>query len=395
MNNFKLIRYSGDDPSIFGLKEEEFRPDKSEGFRKNLLANSLRITDAMFPEINQMIETVLKNLNIETNVESYISSSPEPQAMCVTQLNSVDFIIVITSSLLDLLSSAELSFVIGHEIGHYVFEHYKHPRPQDNENQLERFNKLQLSRSAEISADRVGLLATIPDSNKSNIEIAVSSMIKTVSGVSDRYFKLDIASYLNQGRDLIQLSGNEDSIHSTHPVFPDRVPALMQFELSQPYYDFIKSDKFSVVDKEKLDISIEKKMRAHSGNALEERIKDLATGFTIWATMMLVHIDGTLSEKELAALRYIFGDDVASNLRDFYDQTPINEQEMFINDMIKQEIKNIDGLSSNDKENILVNIETLASVCDGEEKIVKDRLRFIAKLLDLERDVVVRTMEFK
>jgi len=349
----------------------------------------------MFPEINHMIETVLKNLKIETKVESYISSSPEPQAMCVTQLNSVDFIIVITSSLLDLLSSAELSFIIGHEIGHYVFEHYKHPRPYDNENQLERFNKLQLSRSAEISADRVGLLATMSDNNKSNIEIAVSSMIKTVSGVSDRYFKLDIASYLNQGRDLIQLSGNEDSIHSTHPVFPDRVPALMQFELSQPYYDFIKSDKFSVVDKEKLDISIEKKMRAHSGNALEERIRDLATGFTIWATMMLVHIDGTLSEKELGALRFIFGDDVASNLRDFYDQTPINEQEMFINDMVKQEIKNIDGLSPKDKEDILVNIESLASVCDGEEKIVKDRLRFIAKLLDLERDVVVRTMDFK
>ena len=71
MNNFKLIRYSGDDPSIFGLKEEEFRPDKSEGFRKNLLANSLRITDAMFPEINQMIEKVLKNLNIEKNKQSF------------------------------------------------------------------------------------------------------------------------------------------------------------------------------------------------------------------------------------------------------------------------------------------------------------------------------------
>ena len=86
---------------------------------------------------------------------------------------------------------------------------------------------------------------------------------------------------------------------------------------------------------------------------------------------------------------------MASNLRDFYDQTPINEQEMFINDMVKQEIKNIDGLSPKDKEDILVNIESLASVCDGEEKIVKDRLRFIAKLLDLERDVVVRTMDFK
>ena len=64
MNNFQSIRYSGDDPSIFGLTEEEFRPDKSERFRKNLLANSLRITDAMFPEIHEMIEKVLKNVGL-------------------------------------------------------------------------------------------------------------------------------------------------------------------------------------------------------------------------------------------------------------------------------------------------------------------------------------------
>ena len=68
-------------------------------------------------------------------------------------------------------------------------------------------------------------------------------MIKIVSGVSDKYFKLNISSYLKQGRDLIQISGNSEAIHSTHPVFPDRVPALMQFEISEPYYQFIKSDK--------------------------------------------------------------------------------------------------------------------------------------------------------
>ena len=112
MNNFNLIRYSGDDPFLYGLKENEFQPDKSEAMRKSLLSNSLRITKEMFPEINNMIETVLNNLKIDTNVESYITSDPIPQAMCITQLNSVDFIIVITSSLLELLSPAELSFIV-------------------------------------------------------------------------------------------------------------------------------------------------------------------------------------------------------------------------------------------------------------------------------------------
>ena len=197
MNNFNSIRYTGDDPYLFGLTEEEFVADKGETVRKDLLSNSLRVTSEMFPEINTMIDKVLNNLEINNYVETYIKSDPQPQAMCIAQLNSVDFIIVITSSLLELLSPSELSFIIGYEIGHYVFKHFEYPRPIHNENQIQKFNKLQLSRAAEISADRMGLLSVIPDKNKSNIEVAVSSMIKVVSGVSDRYFKLNISSYLN------------------------------------------------------------------------------------------------------------------------------------------------------------------------------------------------------
>jgi len=395
VNNFNLIRYSGDDPFLYGLKENEFQPDKSEAMRKSLLSNSLRITKEMFPEINNMIETVLNNLKIDTNVESYITSDPIPQAMCITQLNSVDFIIVITSSLLELLSPAELSFIVGHEIGHYIFEHYKHPRPQENESQLERFNKLHLSRCAEISADRMGLLATIPDQSKSNIEVAVSSMIKVVSGVSDRYFKLNISSYLKQGRDLIQLSGNADAIHSTHPVFPDRVPALMQFEISQPYYDFNASSKTSSLDKDKLDSSINKKMNAHQGNALEDQKKELSSGFTIWSTMLIVHVDGELTEQEFIALSSIFGEDIATELKEFYSNTPTEERDQFIHDMIKQELTKLNGLGEKDRDDILSSIESIASECGGNETEIKENLKLISGLLNIEREISIKPWTLK
>ena len=291
--------------------------------------------------------------------------------------------------------SRELSFVIGHEIGHYVFKHYKYPRPNNNESQIERFNKLQLSRAAEISADRMGLLATISEDGKSRIEVAVSSMIKIVSGVSDKYFKLNISSYLKQGRDLIQISGNSEAIHSTHPVFPDRVPALMQFEISEPYYQFIKSDKISSINKEKLDSSIDKKMKSHSGNALEEHIKDLAKGFTIWATILLINIDGTFSSKEVAAMRHMFDDETANEVEKFYENADTNELENYIHDMINQEIKKIEGLSVKDRQDILYNIERISSVCDGEQNEIINQLSFIAKLLDLNSKVQIRSMDFK
>ena len=364
---FEKIKYTGDDPYVYGLNDQEFLPDTSETVRKDLLSNSLRVTEEMFPEIYQMINEVLYKLEIDSNVETFISSDPNPQALCIAQLNSVDFIIIITSSLLEILSPSELSFVIGHEIGHYVFKHYKYPRPSNNESQIERFNKLQLSRAAEISADRIGLLATISEEGKSRIEVAVSSMIKIVSGVSDKYFKLNISSYLKQGRDLIQISGNSEAIHSTHPVFPDRVPALMQFEISEPYYQFTKSDKISSINKEKLDSSIDKKMKSHSGNALEEHIKDLAKGFTIWATILLINIDGTFSSKEVAAMRHMFDDETANEVEKFYENADANELENYIHDMINQEIKKIEGLPIKDRQDILYNIERISSVCDGEE----------------------------
>tara|TARA_B100000401_G_scaffold438206_1_gene385869 strand:- start:284 stop:1468 length:1185 start_codon:yes stop_codon:yes gene_type:complete len=391
---FEKIKYTGDDPYVYGLNDQEFLPDTSETVRKDLLSNSLRVTEEMFPEIYQMINEVLYKLEIDSNVETFISSDPNPQALCIAQLNSVDFIIIITSSLLEILSPSELSFVIGHEIGHYVFKHYKYPRPSNNESQIERFNKLQLSRAAEISADRIGLLATISEEGKSRIEVAVSSMIKIVSGVSDKYFKLNISSYLKQGRDLIQISGNSEAIHSTHPVFPDRVPALMQFEISEPYYQFTKSDKISSINKEKLDSSIDKKMKSHSGNALEEHIKDLAKGFTIWATILLINIDGTFSSKEVAAMRHMFDDETANEVEKFYENADANELENYIHDMINQEIKKIEGLPIKDRQDILYNIERISSVCDGEENEIVRQLSFIAKLLDLNSKVQIRSMDF-
>ena len=53
---FEKIKYSGDDPYVYGLTDQEFLPDTSETVRKDLLSNSLRVTEEMFPEIYQMIK---------------------------------------------------------------------------------------------------------------------------------------------------------------------------------------------------------------------------------------------------------------------------------------------------------------------------------------------------
>ena len=135
-------------------------------------------------------------------------------------------------------------------------------------------------------------------------------------------------------------------------------------------------------------------MKSHSGNALEEHIKDLAKGFTIWATILLINIDGTFSSKEVALMRHMFDDETANEVEKFYENADANELENYIHDMINQEIKKIEGLPIKDRQDILYNIERISSVCDGEENEIVRQLSFIAKLLDLNSKVQIRSMDF-
>ena len=64
--------------------------------------------------------------------------------------------IILTSRLIELLNEKELMFVIGHEVAHYIYQHSIYPNPNTEENEITKLNILNLSRAAEISADRIG-----------------------------------------------------------------------------------------------------------------------------------------------------------------------------------------------------------------------------------------------
>ena len=47
-------------------------------------------------------------------------------------------------------------FVIGHGWRHYIYQHSVYPNPNETDNRVSKLNILNLSRAAEISADRIG-----------------------------------------------------------------------------------------------------------------------------------------------------------------------------------------------------------------------------------------------
>mgnify|MGYP001422062446 CR=1 FL=1 len=89
-----------------------------------------------------------------------------------------------------------------------------------------KLNLLNLSRAAEISADRIGFLAcnSLEDSLRANFKLA--------SGLSDKHFNFKPSTYLDQLRDLEDLGKSSTELWSTHPSFLIRMQSLIWFSMT-------------------------------------------------------------------------------------------------------------------------------------------------------------------
>ena len=163
--------------------------------------------------------------------EIYVSKSNEVNAYT---RGIVSPIIVLHQGILDRMDRKEISFILGHEMGHIRLRHYAITTILDSSGisvplliylPLLAFRMLflrgKLSRSMEYSADRAGLIAC------GDLESAVSTMIKLGSGKS---VTPDQVKGAIDGR--FQIDGDRGimgAILSTHPDLDDRVKELVRF----------------------------------------------------------------------------------------------------------------------------------------------------------------------
>lgn len=86
----------------------------------NLSADSLKISKRQFPDIGALISEIATILNVP-NPDAYIQQNPVPNAF--THGTGTRSFLVLSHSLVEQLSARELSFVIGHEMGHIKSNH--------------------------------------------------------------------------------------------------------------------------------------------------------------------------------------------------------------------------------------------------------------------------------
>jgi hypothetical protein len=205
---------------------------KDSGARRQLLGTAMRLAPAMAPDVHSIMEDCRGTLRIDLPVETYVIPSAAYNAAAVRPERGL-LLILLSSSLLEAFEPDELKFVVGHELGHHLFEHHRIPvgallggtAPIGAALALQLFA---WQRYAEISSDRAGLICA------GSLDPAARALFKLASGLRGGRIRIDIEQFLSQVRDLREESVRSASADesprgdwfATHPFSPLRVQAV-------------------------------------------------------------------------------------------------------------------------------------------------------------------------
>jgi Zn-dependent protease with chaperone function len=247
--DWKDVVYRGDAADVKELFEayrvedylaafEEQMRQQDRGMRERLLKEGIRLTDRLSPRIYRVFGEICKSLEIEVIPEIFCLSDPDINAFAMldVQEKGTYSLIGVTSGSLEKLSDAELKSILGHELGHFLYGNNRLNAllSQDENNPsitvlppLGESLFLRWRKKAEVSGDRVGLLAS------HDFQASAVSLMKATFGLSEKNLNLDIEALLSQ---VDELKGRPELIEETfasHPVLPIRLKALELFSRSE------------------------------------------------------------------------------------------------------------------------------------------------------------------
>ena len=214
--NFDLLRFENIPNS--DLIENPIIKSQIESTRHSLLSHSLKISNETVPKVFKLIEECALKLELEVSqIESYVYSKPDYNAFSISQTNH-KILIAFSSSLIKILNNEEMKFLIGHELGHAIFDHSESTHLID---QQQTNTKIASLREMEISADRIGFLCC------NSLENSITSMMKMASGLDNDFINTDIRPFLDQNISINDLANKLDDSISSHPPLPLRAKALV------------------------------------------------------------------------------------------------------------------------------------------------------------------------
>lgn len=346
-----------------------------ESFRRQLLGNALRLTPEIAPDVNETIARCAKKLYLAAGVEPYVYPGPYFNAASIRP-ESGRLLLIVSSSLLEAFEPDELSFVVGHELGHFLFEHHRIPVGAllGGREPIGASLALQLfawQRYSEISCDRAGLWCA------DSLDPATRALFKLASGLSGDRVRVQLTAFQSQYRDLAEETTRTSAgdrparpdWFSTHPFSPLRLAAAELFAASE----LMKPGGTSRAD---LEAKVQELMRLMEPSYLQEKsdVAEAMRRLLFAGGVAIASVSGTIREKELEEMERLLGpgslpselkpelikQDLPSRLKNFKETVPPLRRAQVIRDLCV--IARADGRVEEAEKKLLRDIATEVEV---------------------------------
>jgi len=191
--------------------------------QKQLIGNSLLVSQKQFPDIHSIAQQNAEELGIPI---PYIFISQDPYINAFTIGFKSPYSIILNSALVEALTRDELDFIIGHEMGHIRFGHAKYLSlisPIGSDIPFISWLYAWWQRNAEYTADRSGYTLTheIKPAISSLIKLSVGSKLSQIIDIDEliKQIELGQCGFLSKAGELFL----------THPYTTNRILHLVAY----------------------------------------------------------------------------------------------------------------------------------------------------------------------
>ncbi|MFI8106306.1 M48 family metallopeptidase [Streptomyces sp. NPDC086023] len=220
-------------------------PERS--LRLLFLSDTVRVGETQFPHLHRMLLDACYILDLEKVPQMYVQQDPNPNAMCI---GLDEPIIVVSTSLVELLDEEEMRAVVGHEVGHALSGHAVYRTillfltnlamrvawiPLGNITVMALVTGLrEWFRKSELSADRAGLLVG------QDLQASMRGLMKLAGG--HHLHEMNVDAFLAQAEEYEAGGDLRDSVLKilnmlprTHPFTTVRAAELKKWAESRDH----------------------------------------------------------------------------------------------------------------------------------------------------------------